>query len=529
MPDDPLSFLDARHPIWEAHHTLWEREERRLYGGDAVLPELTRFRGEDDDHYAARQAQAVYLPFPKLHASVLAGHLGRARPMPGQGLSFGTLGEIRERANIDRPSTAELVYYNVDGIGNDGSQFPAWTDALEERACATGFRWVLVEMPRRDANAGPVTQADVEQGHRPYGVEFSPIDVPYWEIDRGRLDWAILRTPVTRSKVIDGVWTPAPTAKGYYLLVRAGYQGLGETYAEGGWWLFDEKKNLLDGGHGTWEATRGEIPLIPFIGEPSQGTRTLPAMARSLTMELGQLAVGLMNRLSERDHDASDAAKSIKIILGADKEGFNLLVGMLEDGNLMGAVPPSVVELPDGTSQAVVPQIYDSSAGAVASTVYQTIIASDIDMAREIMVRQLSATPDSSGASKQAGFAEAQGPLLSRLAATREQFENSFIYFAELRAGATQPTGSVVWPRDFDLKSVVDDIDAMFETLRRAMLRSPTLEATLALTAARERGFLADDQMAEQVKSELEQSAEEARTAAAQQRALFSSFGLPTT
>ena len=65
---------------------------------------------------------------------------------------------------IDVPHAAELFYYNVDGIGSDGSQYPAWTDGVQVRACATGHRWTLVEMPPPPPGKGPdapLTQADV--------------------------------------------------------------------------------------------------------------------------------------------------------------------------------------------------------------------------------------------------------------------------------------------------------------------------------------------------------------------------------
>lgn len=566
-----FEFLTDRHPIAVTHDEAWRRDERRLVGGDAVIyagatragtmldttrsartatsttrpevldpatgerlavaPELTPFKGEDTDHYAMRQAEAEYLPLPERHASILAGHLRRVAPAP----NFGTMGEVRARADIrGAPSLAELFHYNADGIGADGSQYPAFCDGVQVRACATGLRWTLVEMPPPPAGRAPdapVTARERAAGHRPYLVEFSPLRVPIWEYDRGRLDWAVARVPVGRAAMVDGVWTRPPETLGYYLFVRAGFAGLGDRFAAGGWWLFDGERQLVtqtvrrvagDGvvslipqdAHGTWARTRGQIPLVPLLADDTPGTTDRPALGRSLTMELGQLAVGLMNRVSERDYNARQAAKSVKYLLGADPKNvaaFNLTAEMHESGAIL--IPVVAYEAPnaDGNgSKWIVPQIYDSASGAVETGVYQTIIDSKLATAREIMVRQVSAGLDASGRSREAAFGEATSPLLARMAQRREGWENALIHFAELRAGATEPTGSVTYPTEFDLAPVVDDIDATLNTLRLAQLRSPTLEARLVRRAAEERGQLDDPDpaFAQTVETELAASAE---------------------
>lgn len=534
MPD-VRDFLGAQHSQFKLHEKAWKREERRQYGADAVLTasEFPKWRGEDSSHYDARVAQARYLNFPDAHAAILAGHLARARPTGGN-FSLGTMGEVRERSKLEgRASVAELFYYNVDGIGSSGTELPAWTDGIQRRAIGTGHRWCMVEMPAladiRGAATSPTlgaTQADVLRGFRPYAVEYSPLRVPIWEIDRGRLDWAVVRVPVSRSRVENGKWKAPEDPLGFYLLVREGFAGLGDEYDAGGWWLFDsDMKPLaeaLNGGApiaGTWERTRGEIPLFTLIAQDSQGTEERPAMSRSLTMELGQLAIGLMNRISEREYDAADAARSVKFILGTDPENpkpFNLTVDMLESGALVVPVPA----WHDKKGDAHSPTIYDSSSGAIAADVYQRIVDSAIAEAREIMVRQVTSTPDSSGVSKEAGFAEATSPLLSTLAAHRQRFENTLIYFAELRAGASASMGYSMWRRDFNLRDVVGDIDEGLDTLKRSGLRSKTAEVSGVLTVLTEKGIVSETDR-DTVKDELEESAAQRVAQEEADRALF--------
>ena len=482
-----LDFLDAVHEVYRQNETAWKREERRLFGGDAVVENTTdfpQFRNETADHFASRKAQASYLNFPSIHAKILAGHMGRVAPMP----NYGFLGEVRKRAEVPkgRETFAELFHYNCDGVGADGTQFRAWATGVQERAIATGLRWTMVEMPVRAAGASErVSEEEYRAGQRPFVVEYSPLSVPYWEYTNGRLDWCVIRCPVGRSGVVNGVWMPAPTRNqlGYYLLVRQGYTGLGNEYAGGGWWLFDSDRR--EQARGDWSRTKGQIPFFPLIAESSAGTVEVPAIARSLTMELGQIAVSLMNRISERNFDASDAAKSVKYVLGADKDGFNLMVEHHEQNSILVPVVGSVTS--DGKIQ--VPQIYDGSSGAVAAEVFSTIIAATITEAHEVMVRQLTSEADSSGRSKEVGFGEATSPLLVSLIDRRETWENNIIHFVELRAGATTPQGLSEWTREIEIAPLVAKIDRTIERMLKVGARSPTLESRMIQNAAMDDGL----------------------------------------
>ncbi len=489
-----LPFLGHTLPLYDQHLQGWYREERRHFGGDAVLEELAQWKGESAADLLVRQATAGYMPLPKNHTLTLTGHLSGQTPMP----NFGRLGNVRERSAIDRPSLAELLWYNVDGIGQDGSEFMPYFDAVNERAMATGYRWILVEMPSlaqlrniRESNGrrpdGQVTMEDVLQGYRPYPVEYPPSAVPFWQMTNGRLDFAVIKINLPPENLVDESFEVTGGDEGFYLLVRRGFTGLGDGYAAGGWWKYDQDHTQVD--TGDWSQTLGQIPLFQFVGEPSTGTAQRPAIARSLTMELGQIAVGLMILRSARDYNIVQAAKSVNHVLGIDPEKHAQVLAQQDLGSLTVGYPP--VMGPDG--RVIIPSIWNSSAALLDSGAFESVIRASLEEAREIMVKQVTSTPDSSGRSKEAGFAEATSPLLARLAGTRQQAINTFLYFASLRFGIQQPTASVQIPRDFTLEPLVDDIDAMLSTLKRSWLRSPTWEKELLIRSGDERGLLPED------------------------------------
>jgi hypothetical protein len=505
-----LDFLDSQTQHFLDHKAQWERDEARLAGGDAMLDELFQFEGESDASFQKRKKVAIPIPLPLQHASNIVGHIGRKRPTPGNGgISFGDMGKVREVSDLVRgtENLAELQWYNVDGVGQDGSQWPAWFDAVHERAIATGFRWIMAETPPLPAgmtDASAISEQDERDGFRVYAVEWSPLDVPYHVIQRGVLQMAIVRVPDDDVRLENGRLT-AGNSKGYYLQVRKGFTGLGTYFQAGGWWIFDKDKKLVRSGN--WERTNGQIPMFRFFGKMGRGTTKKPAMAESLTMELGQLATAIMNADSARFFDFWDACASRLFFLGADPAVMKAVADQIATRNMLIGVPP--VESSSGTGQDRIVQVYDGSTGAVPAEVSKVVIDALWDTAKSIMLRHLTSTPDSSGASKEAGFAEASQPLLVRLAITREQAEQNYMYFAALRSKRT-PNGTVSYPREFDLLSAREQVADMITTMKESRLRSPTLEALLLMRAADAHRLLTDATIRAKVQTELLDSASQA-------------------
>lgn len=535
MPD--RSFLESQHPIYKAHRAEWRTNERRWRGGRGVLTELARFDWEtaDGDRYKARKAEATYINFPDLFLRTMVGHLFSQAPAMDDALDFGRLGRVTRPDGAALPSEAELVYYNADGAGQDGSSWDAYWAAVTVRSGVCGHRWMLVEASAE----APGSFADVIAGRRPYLTDFSPLSVPDWHFNEGRLEYAIIDIWERRPRVEDGKFiSNAELVK--YLLVRRGWEGFGEEFTAGGWWKF--RAEDPDGeplAFGDWERTGGEIPMFALFwerddGEPAEtkeggagagggkdkdaALSDGPNVSRSGIGWLGQIAVSYMNLSSAADFDAWDAAKSTKIIVGATLEGFNLMETKAKEGSMYLPLPVG----PDGT----VPTVYDSSSSAVASETFETRLERKRTEARDLAAMEASGTPDSSGASKRAGFADIKSPVLSRLASEVETAQNTAIHFLEQRFGYAQPTGAVTWPRDYQLKPLIEDIHEMFQLEQLAGINSPTLGGRLLIQAAKDKGLMTDASLATTVEEEYRVSAEQRREREAQAQDALGQLGM---
>lgn len=516
----PLDWLDDTHEIFDANVARWEQNERRLRGGDYVLDELRKFLWETSEtdatgdalpdgtmpgeHYAARKEQAVYVNFPEMFVLAMKGHLHRNRPMPDTGaLSFGTLGEVRRTRNYRQPTRAEQVYYNADGVGNDGSQWDNYWLGVWGRAAATGHRWMFVEA---SAEAPGNRQREI-LGFRPYLVEYSPQQVTNWHFEQGRLAWAVVRVSVRNPFVAqDGTLSGNEEEDGYLLLVREGHPNLGPEFVGGGWWKYNADKELIDSGD--WTSTEGEIPMWPIFYERDMGVRTsedsgisIPAMSRPGITELGQAAIAYMNMASAAEYDAWDAASSLKFLMGVDRNGFNIASAIWNSGSQIVPVPTN-----DGGQ---IPSLQDGSSGSVAAEVFDKLLSRKRAEAEKIAAQEAIGSPDASGESKKVGFGDTRAPRLANIASEIEQAQNIAIFFLELRWGTGEPGGSVIWPREFEVVDVLEDIKTFFEIEKASGLRSKTLDARLMTTAAKEKGFITDDADEKKIEAEYGAAAEQ--------------------
>lgn len=508
------TFLNSTHPVYDACKDAWLRDERRLLGGDDVLDELRRFDWEEEkgEHYEARKSEAIYVNFAALFADAMVGHLMREAPPPDRGLSFGRLGKVARATGQATPSRAELIYYNADGIGNDGSQWDAFWAAAMRRAMATGHRWIMAEASRE----APASLADEIRGRRPYLLEFSPLEVPMWHLRAGQLQFAIAR-PAEEGPSLEGnSIVGLGEDRAYLLMVRKGFGGFdalgtpaqGERkFSAGGWWLVDSELEQVTGS-GDWAKTGGEIPMWPLFYERSRGTDERAAISRSATMELGQMGIALMNQLSAANFDTWDAGASKTFLLGVDEPAFNLAASKLKSSQL--------VPVPANAETGQVPQLQDGSQGAVVEGVFRSRIEQIEALAEKAASREAVSTPGSSGISKQAGFSDVRAPRLALMASELETAQNAAIYFLERRFGIDRPQGSVRWPREFDLLTLVDDIREVFELEGLAGIRSATLDASAMTAAIREKGVVADEQELQAIEEEYRQSAADRQTASAQ-------------
>lgn len=526
------AWLDVRSPLHQELDWLWEQNERRFEGGHRVRDELWRYDwetlGPDTDtalnlsgqavlrdgvtmkdkmllstelqageHYRRRKDSVVYINFPEAFATDIVGHLFREAPAPDNGLDFGTLGEVRRKEDIDTPTRAELVYYNVDGVGVDGSQWDSFWSTQLKLAMATGFRWIYVEAPVEP----PRTQRRERQGFRPYAVPFSPRQVINYLYRHGRLEWAVVKLHV-RNPVVnaDGSFEGNEGDEETLLLVRRGNTDLGEEFAGGGWWRFDKDKEIV--ASGTWDRTQGEIPMVPLIYDRHPSMIGRPGLT-----EMGNAAVAAMNMMSAADYDAWDSSGSVTALRGVDVKGFNLFIEKVREGN-------KYAPLPTNEETGNVPVATDAAQGAVVADVFEKRMLSILRAVDRIRGSEVNSAPQASGLAQQAGFTMGSVPRLSLVAGNIENAQNSVLLWFEQRFGTTKPSASVRWSRKYKLIQLTSTAQSVLQLMAVAGIHSAELESRVILAAAQDEGFVPDNQMATQIKDELLASAKERDTLA---------------
>lgn len=515
---DALEFLNSRHPIYNANHDRWEANESRYAGGDDVLDELEPFDWETDltetGHLEKRKNQAIYINFPEIFCSAIAGHLLKSAPKPGNNLDFGGLGQVSKTKKTS--TRADMIYQNPDGPGNTGSGWDLWWADTLKLAIVTGHRWIYVEAP----DEAPLTQAREAAGLRPYLCEYSPLDVTNWAYDsQGNLLFAIVRFWEYDPTKLSVANIDFETLSGfsYLLLVRAGYTGFGGGYSAGGWWKYTPEKDPYDSG--TFDDTFGEIPLFPLFYERSKGTRKRPAMSRPGITELGQAAVAGMNVGSAANFNAVDIGQGLTFLAGVDEEGQELAVGQIKRGDRWIGLPPN-------QDTEVTPTVHAAGQTSVTSTIFDTRERAIWAAAVQLGISEASGPssapsaksgPGLSGAAQQASQSQSQAPRVAKVAANLEIAQQIAIDFFHMRFGLGQSTGSVTWLKKFDLVELVDRIKQFFETQRLAGVSSQTMDAKAMVQVAEERGLISTPAERNQVLQEFQKSATVKQKAAVQQ------------
>lgn len=521
------SILDLKHPAYEANLARWQRAERRLRAGEPATAELAPFGFEtpDGEEHTRRKTRAVCLPLMHETARKFVDSVSRESPRPGEahtdrGLSFGTLGTVRPAlggvvegtddgnapavtgTGLTAASRAEMVWTNADGTGDDGAPLETWLDGVHRRSMATGFRWVGVETPPRDP-AKTYTAADDDGPLRPYAVEFSPTQTPYWRHDHGTLQVLHVVLSVRDPQLVDGRLVDKPETR-HLLYVREGFDRFGERFKAGGWWLFTDDGDTL--AEGTWEATGGAVPFTRFFYERDPQD---PTGARAGLDEVGSIQTGLMDLESAARHDAHVRSSGLIIITNVTKEahakGAKQLVG---GSNFVG-----IETNPESTGT---PSIHD-----MASVSASTAVTEEIDRLfawfKSIATKELTTAPDASGVAKQVEYEAEVSPRLAHMAKMREEALAFLLRMFELRWGGpgTTPTSFVRFPREYSLEPALSRVLKAAEVIQATGVSSPTISAKLADAALAEAGVVLSEAERTVVRDEIQQGA----TRAAQARA----------
>lgn len=515
-------FLSQPHDVWSDMKDIWIENEARYEGGHRVRDQLWRFDWESlpgqgatrlrdgvsvpenapitsdaplaaGEHYQRRQGSSIYTNFMDSFATDTVGALMQQAPTPVDGLDFGTLGKVRRKKEIaGEPSRAELAYYNIDGVGLDGTQWDNFWARQMKLAMVTGYRWIFIESPPMPTG---LTQPRQGSGIRPYLIGYSPTVVTNWQYVNNRLDWAVMKLSVRRPRVEDGRLVGNSGEDEYMLFVRRGVRDLGTEFAGGGWFRFDSQKNPIPGQSGNWGKTNGDIPMVPLFYEKHDDIFGRPALT-----ELGNAGIAGMNIHSAADFDAFDRAGTVHALEGADVEGFNLFISKILGGN-------RYAPLPNNRETGKTPTVGDVSGGSTTADVFEKRWLAIVNAVDRIVGNELKTAAPDSGLAQQAGYALGSVPRLSIMAGNMEESQNSSIPFLEMRWGETKPTGSAKWKRDFQLIRLTSTAQAILQLMQIAGIHSATLESRVIISAARNESYISDDPEATTIENELMASA----------------------
>lgn len=502
MPRRPRnSWLTARSPIYEANVDEWERNELLLLGGREVVErELILFDWEEPngDRARGRKDSAMYTNFVDRFAEVMTGHIFRQRPTPEDTLDFGGLGEVRRKRDLAKPTPAELIFYNADGLGQDGTQWDPYWQSVAKMAVATGHRWVYVEGPPE----APRNRADEIRGMRPYLADYSPRAVLNHHYERGQLAFAVIERGVRRPRIgRNGALMGNKAEKEYLLLTREGFNDFGETYAQGGWFLFDADGNEIDRLEG-WEDTEGEIPFAPLYYERVRPQMDMNRMSRPGVTELGGAAVLHMNLESAASWDIWDAASSAIALAGVDQEGYQLFIDIVRGGS-------RYAPLKMNDDSKIVPQVRDLSMGAAVASAFQTRIDQIKATVVELMLNEIQVSPDASGSARRTSWTDVRSHKLATFAANIETCQNAVLPWLEGMWGERAHSASVEWKREFDLIDPLASASLFFETENAAGVTSATLKTKILVSTAKAIGFLGDDEEQQKVEAEYDKSSKQ--------------------
>lgn len=495
MPLRNNGWLEAKHPVWLAMHDEWLANERRALGGNYVVDELIPFDWEIENgpHHSLRKNNAVYLNFPDRFSSIMVGHLMRQAPTP----DFGELGEVRRGPRrLQTPTPAELVNYNVDGVGNDGSQWDNFWMRAAKGAIHTGNQWLLGEGPPDT----PRNLRDAEKGLRPFLRRLSPRSVTNWHYVDGNLQFAVVRQRVRRPRVgRDGSMEGNLGEDQYLFLCREGFNDFGREYGMGGWFIFDAEGGILD--FGDYDTMEGEIPMVPLYYERIEMQEDIPMISRSGTTELGNCAISYMNVSSAADFDCWDAATSVAAVLGADEEGFNLFIAKRKQGNRYAPVPPS-------RDTGKNPDIKDISMGALAGDTFERRLNAKREEALQLMLNEMQSAPYASGESKKVTWTDSRAPRLAVFAHEIETAQNSMIRALERLWGNRTSSGVVTWRKDFNLQDPVMAMQEFFEAEEKAGIKSGLVGRKLLILAAQAYNVIQSDEEINTATAEYDKSAQ---------------------
>jgi len=502
MNDQIKAILALTRKEYTDNLEAWKRNEMRFNAGEDVYGELRAFQWENvvqtEDNetggrtvtpglssYQQRQDAAVCVEFAAMTKEKFGGLLFQHFPQEDKGMDLGNLRSAEDGWR------AESLMHNADGTGHNARALDSfWRDEME-MAMATRYRWIMAEAP-----AGGAQSRAEEEENRPYFVGFSPTQVPYWFERRGNLQCIRILLEDTKPRMGSDGKVVHETITFHYLMTREGFEGWGTAenagdprfaFDKGGWWLVDDEGEIVTDGEmemfGDWESTGGEIPVAPLYYE-----RGKPGSKDTGITHIGRIQVEFMNQLSAMFYDSWSGGSGTLFFAGADNEQWDTI---RQAGLLNGKwipIPPKTSETGAPANVQVISQAaFDASPAIVSSLEWL------LKLATQLIIRELTTSPDASGTSRQLEFLQGNTPRLSNMAANLEECMGTMHRFLEMRWGYPEPESSVKWSRHFDLRTTLEKIRGVFEIMALSSGQSPTLVANTMIAALKSEGLIPDE------------------------------------
>ncbi len=479
-------IIKSEHPTWQKYHEIWQRNEEYLLGDPSVYDDLKKYIWElagDTVSHDERKKEAIYMNFMGMVAEKMTGTL---REQPGV-FDYGTLGEL-----ADPDSVASMLHRNFDGVGEDARGAHAfWMDTLA-LAWATSFRWVFTESTVQGAK----TKADERAGMRPYAVDYSPVSSPNWHFANGELQWVYFKLK-RRDLRVEGSEFKDESKDAYYILVKAGYEGLGDDFAGGGWWMVDEKGNEIESPtgpmQGDWTKTNGHIPIARLFYVRKKGSEITPPTSE----DARRLSLQHMNLLSDLLNDAHTSG-SRQIFMTVSYEQWDSMVNpktgegvaeheeSSEGGASTSPIYGKIVPVP---AEPGVRNTFFDTGSVTASGAVTAALTACLERFTRFMLREISSAPGESGEARRVMSLDGLSPKLVHLASNLEEARTATVRNLEMRWGNPKPTGGVTWNKRFDLRGAVAKLREIVDLMNAAGFTSKSVLLRMFLRGLEEIGF----------------------------------------
>lgn len=378
----------------------------------AANSNLFRHKKERSEDYKERIRMSYYYNFCAPIIDIYTNHLF-------------SLPIITDYANIE--NTVELRKDNVDRCGSSLTEF---RKELAETVQIFGHSFVVVDKPK--AEQAPVSLADqIERGLFPYFTNFAPYDVLNWAVDEfGRAHWVLLR------EVRSGNNDPSTFNADESVIVQY------RIWTRSEWILFDSKYQEIDRGN----HNLGMVPVEPVYNKKSKKQKSF--LGISEIADIGFIARDVYNRCSELNEIIRNQTFSFLTVQGKSADYNEAEVGTSKA--LLypeGMNTPSYVSPPADNARILMEQI-----DRQITKMFQLAKLSGGSAVQdgEVSVQ--------SGVSKAFDFHETNSALCKKAGQLEDAEQRIWRLFAKWE-GHDEWDGSVIYPRDYNVKDLIADID----------------------------------------------------------------------